>query len=121
MDSCGPTRSLSEATLRRFQRGVNDNGDPGSNGEENQSAIQVVFPPENRVESVLAPESPDGIDQEIDGDWRRCDGDCNCCMEARDVCLEEGYGACNEEGIDGGDLVIEHIFHPPWGVEYEDC
>jgi len=69
---------------------------------------------------VFAPERPDGINQKVDGDRGRCDGERECCVELCDVRLEDGYGTSNEEGIDGGDLVIECIFHPPWGVEYED-
>lgn len=41
-------------------------------------------------------------------------------MESCDVYLEEGYGTCDEEGVDGGYLVVERVFHAFWGVEYED-
>lgn len=41
-------------------------------------------------------------------------------MEPCDVLLDEGYGTCNEEGIDGRYLVVEHVFYAFWGVEYED-
>ena len=41
-------------------------------------------------------------------------------MESRDIRLEDGYGTRNEEGIDGGDLVVERVFYTLRGVEYED-
>lgn len=69
---------------------------------------------------MFTPESSDGINQEIDGDWGRCNGDCDRCVEARDVCLDEGYGTCDEDGVDGRELVVERVFHSSWGVEYED-
>ena len=102
------------------RRGINDDGDPYSSGEKNQSTIEVIFLAEDRVESVLVPERSDRINQEIHGNWRRCDKDRDCCVEARDVPLEEGYGTCNEEGIDGRHLVVERVFHSFWRVEYED-
>ena len=120
MYSYGPTRSLGEATLCRFQRGVNNDRDPYSSGKENQSAIEVVFLSENRVEPVLTPKSSNGINQKVDGDRGRCDGDCDCRVESRDVCLEDGYGTRNEEGVDGRDLVVERVFHAFRSVEYED-
>jgi hypothetical protein len=69
---------------------------------------------------MLAPESPDGINQEIEGNRRRRDEDCDCGVESCDVFLEEGYGTCDEEGIDGGYLVVERVFHAFWGMKYED-
>ena len=103
-----------------MQRSVNGNGGPYSNGEENQSPIKVVFLSENRVEPVLAPEGSDGISQKIDGDRGRCDCECGCRMKSCDVRLEDGYRTRNEDGIDGGDLVVERIFDAFRGVEYED-
>ena len=41
-------------------------------------------------------------------------------MESCDVCLEERERTCDEEGIDGGYLVVESFFHAFRGVEYED-
>ena len=120
MYSHGLTRSLGESALCRFQRGVNDERDPYSNRKENQSAIEVVSLSEDRVEPVLTPKSPDGINQKVDRDWGRCNGDCDCRVESRDVRLEDGYGTRNEEGIDGGDLVVERVFYTFRGVEYED-
>lgn len=69
---------------------------------------------------MLAPESSDGVDQEVDGNRGRHDADCDCCVESRDVCLEEGHGTCDEKGVDCRDLVVERVFHPVRGVEYED-
>ena len=66
LSSHGPTRSLSEATLCRFQRGVNDNSNPYSNGKENQSAIEEVSLSENRIEPVLTPEGSDGVNHKVD-------------------------------------------------------
>ena len=105
---------------RRFQRGVNKNEDPHSSRKENQSAVEVFLLPENRVESMLAPESSGRIDQEIEGNRGRCDEDCNCCVESCDISLKDGYGTCDEKGIDGRHLVVERVFHPFWGMEYED-
>ena len=69
---------------------------------------------------MSAPESPDGINQEIKGNWGRRDENCNCSVESCNVLLEEGYGACDKNGIDSGHLIIECLFHAFWGVEYED-
>ena len=104
----------------RFQRCVNDNGDPYCSCEENHSAVEVFFPPKNRVESMFAPESPDGIEQEVNGNRRRHDEVCNCCVESCDVLLKEGYGTCDKEGIYGRHLVVERFFDAFWGMEYED-
>ena len=120
MCSSGPTRSLGKATPCRIQRGVNDNGDPYSSGEENQSAVQVVFPSEDCVKPVPTPKRSDRVNQEVDGGRGRCDGECECCVEPCDVRLEDGHRTRDEKGIDGRDLVIERVFHPSWGVEYED-
>ena len=69
---------------------------------------------------MFAPECLDGMDQEIEGNWGRCDEDCDCCVELCDVLLKEGYGTCDEKGVEGGNLIVERIFHAFWGVEYED-
>ena len=69
---------------------------------------------------MIAPESPNGINQKVDGDRGRCDREGNRCVESCDVRLEDGYGTRDEEGIDGRNLVVERVFHPSWGVEYED-
>ena len=69
---------------------------------------------------MFAPKSLDGINQEIKGNRGRRDEDCHCCMESRDVLLKEGYGTCDEKGIDGRHLVVERVFHLVWGIKYED-
>jgi len=114
------TRSLSEAAPCRFQRGVNNNGDPYPSRKENQSTIEVFLLPENRVESMLAPEGSDGINQEIKGNWGKCDEDCDCCVGPRDIFLNEGCRTCDEKGVDGGYLVVERVFHAFRGMEYEN-
>ena len=53
----------------RSQRGVNNDGDPYCNREENHSAVDIFLLSENRVKSMFAPEGPDGIDQEINRNW----------------------------------------------------
>jgi hypothetical protein len=116
----GTTRPLGEVMLCRFQRGVNDDANPYSNHEEDQSAVEVFLLPENRAESMLAPESPGGIDQKIKGNRGRRDEDCDCRMESRDVPFKKGYGTRDEKGIDDGHLVVERVFHAFWSMEYED-
>lgn len=69
---------------------------------------------------MFAPEGSDGINQKVDGDRGRCDGECDCRVESCDVRLDDGYRARNEESIDGGDLVVECVFPPSRGVEYEN-
>ena len=69
---------------------------------------------------MFAPESPDGIDQETERNRGRCDGDGDCRVEVCEVTLEEGYGTCDEECVDGGQLVVECVFHVFRGVEYEE-
>ena len=69
---------------------------------------------------MFAPESPDGVKQEIKRNWGRHDEDRNCCVESCDAFLKEGYGTCDEKGIDSGHLVVERVFHVFWGMEYED-
>ena len=69
---------------------------------------------------MVAPESSDGISQEIKGNWGRCNKDRSCCVDSREAFLEEGYGTRDEKGIDGRHLVVERVFHPFWGMEYED-
>ena len=70
---------------------------------------------------MFSPESLDGIKQEIKGDRGQRDGDCDSCVESGDASLKEGDGAHDEKGIDIRHLVVECLFHPVWGVEYEDC
>jgi len=69
---------------------------------------------------MFVPESSDGINQEIEGNQGRRNKNCNFCMESCDVLLKEGYGTCDEKGIDGRHLVVERVFHTFWGMEYED-
>ena len=69
---------------------------------------------------MLSPESPDGVNQEIEGGWRKCDGDCDRRMESRDIFLNERCETCNEKGIDTRNLVVEHVFHAFRGMKYED-
>jgi len=69
---------------------------------------------------MFTPKSPDGINQEVNRNRGRCDGDCNFCVELSDVLFNEGYGTCDEKGVDGGHLIVERVFHTFWGKEYED-
>ena len=41
-------------------------------------------------------------------------------MESCDICLDDGYGTRDEEGIDGRQLIIERFLDTFRSVEYED-
>ena len=120
MNRFGRAGLLAEATLRRAQRRVDNDRGPYSNSEEDQSAVQILILPQNRVESVGAPESSDRIHEEVYGNRRRRDEYRDCCVESRDVLLEEGYGTCDEEGVDRRYLVVKRVFDALWSVEYKD-
>ena len=69
---------------------------------------------------MLSPESPDGVHQKIEGNWGKCNEDCDRCVESCNIFLNERYEACNEKGIDTRNLVVEHVFHAFRGMKYED-
>ena len=102
-----------------FPRGVNESEDPYYESEENQSTVEVVLLSENRVEPMLAPESSEGINQEIDGNRGCYDVGYDRGVDSRDGPLEQGHTTCDEESVDAGELVVEYVLHAMWGVEYE--
>ena len=70
------TRLLSKFGVTLWQVGVDKGCDPGCNGEKHHPALNVVFPPKNRIKAMVrAPEGSDSIACQINVYRRAYDGD----------------------------------------------